>query len=61
MYTEPKTIPRPVKFTTTDIVKLAVNEYYPHFWDIDRIRLFVKIGLISEEHFEYITGQEYEK
>lgn len=36
------------------------KEYYPKYWDIDRMRNLVVKGKLAEEQFKEITGEDYE-
>ena len=36
------------------------KEYYPKYWDIDRMRNLVAKGKLTPEQFEEITGEDYE-
>lgn len=36
------------------------NRLGERLWDIDRVRLAVELGYITEENFKDITGKSYE-
>ncbi len=36
------------------------KEYYPKYWDIDRLRTLVEKGKLTPEQFAEITGEDYE-
>ncbi len=36
------------------------KEYYPKYWDIDRMRNLVAKGKLTPEQFKEITGEDYE-
>lgn len=36
------------------------KEYYPKYWDIDRMRNLVAKGKLTAEQFKEITGEDYE-
>jgi hypothetical protein len=37
------------------------KKYYPTYWDIDRIIILVKKGLLTEKEYKEITGYTYPK
>lgn len=42
-------------------VKELAQKYYPRLWDIDRLKVLVTAGKLSEADYQEITGQKYIK
>lgn len=39
----------------------TVKRYYPKYYTIEQVKVFVKAGKITEEQFKEITGLDYEE
>lgn len=40
-------------------VKALAQKYYPSLWDIDRLKVLVAAGKLTEDDYKEITGEEY--
>lgn len=41
--------------------KALAQKYYPHLWDIDRLKALVSAGKLEEADYKEITREEYTK
>ena len=40
-------------------MKEKIAKWYPTLWDIDKVKNAVEKGIITEEDYKTITGQDY--
>lgn len=40
-------------------VKALAQKYYPHLWDIDRLKALVAAGKLTEADYKEITSVDY--